>query len=202
MDQKPKPGYLFFTPRAPNGKRLSHLRFRHHLRASEDQVPYPASMTIQDLDEQKAPSQLGASIAPNAQAGSSSGVWRVPHTTPQGYQVPQQQEPPVQQRSGQTPYQFATTQDVHLPWRYSEPVAFPNEKKESNWSGSISRNGVRGPKDGPDETQVVVQYSTNPSVRDSDNRKQKVGRPTPRTPVQIDQQEFEDAVNPEGPEED
>ena len=41
MHQHPKPGYLFFTPRAPNGKRLSHLRFRHHLHASENERELP-----------------------------------------------------------------------------------------------------------------------------------------------------------------
>ena len=54
MERHPKPGYLFFTPRAPNGKRLSHLRFRHHLRASEDAQPDPRSKEMQGLGGQMA----------------------------------------------------------------------------------------------------------------------------------------------------
>ena len=90
MDQKPKPGHLFFTSRAPNGKRLSHLRFRHHLRASEDKVPDPASKDMQGLGGQMAPNQLTGAGTQPAQAGAGGGdVWKVPHFTPAPQTTPQ-----------------------------------------------------------------------------------------------------------------
>ena len=174
MDQKPKPGYLFFTPRAPNGKRLSHLRFRQHLRASEDKVPYPASKTIQDLDEQKAPSQLGATIAPTAQAGSSSGVWRVPHTSPQGYQVPQQPQQP----------QPSDYEKAHMWAQTVNPAKYPPsaeqmrqaaqsyriEPKEEGLFGGHLRGsfgyGRDRPKSGPTEGTIEGGYYSNPGLQD------------------------------------
>ena len=74
MEKHPKPGYLFFTPRAPNGKRLSHLRFRHHLRASEDAQPDPRSKEMQGLGGQMAPNQLQppAASPPNGASGKNN----------------------------------------------------------------------------------------------------------------------------------
>ena len=82
MEKHPKPGYLFFTPRAPNGKRLSHLRFRHHLRASEDKVPDPASPAMQGLGGQMAPNQAGST----AQAGGNHDQrWNTPRAVSRDY---------------------------------------------------------------------------------------------------------------------
>ncbi len=194
----PSPGHLFFTPRTPWGTRAGQQSFRHHQRASEDKKPDPASKEMQGLGGQMAPSQLTGSGGQPAKTDSS--VWKVPHSNLQPYQsqpTPKPPAPTAQQLATQGP--LASTQQQ---WRFAQPASFPREEGEKHWSGSVSGDGVRRPKDGPDQTQAVIQYSTHPSVKDADNRRQQQGRPSPRTPERIDEQEDDEARNPEGDDED
>ena len=87
MEKHPKPGYLFFTPRAPNGKRLSHLRFRHHLRASEDAQPDPRSKEMQGLGGQMAPNNAKGWSGPDRD-DQGAKVWNVPRFDDRGFPCP------------------------------------------------------------------------------------------------------------------
>jgi hypothetical protein len=194
---------LYFTPRTPWGTRIPRRALQNPTQASADnpagrkpnaQQPATAASTEtrprppvdpRDRDIVRQPGDVAPSVKEQLQKD-------IEWNRKQGY---------ASNRSLtlQQTYESDNLMRDAFPDRPEASTAAPKEK---HWSGSIGRDGVRGPKDEADSVQATIQYSTRPGVKEADDRKQQKFKPSEKYPDQIDERELNERANPEFPDDD